>query len=57
MMTLLHMKSLNIILTKYRRVLPDTKLGLELLDKVPQRGSAGVKDAPTDATRKLEVIV
>lgn len=42
---------------EYRRVLPaDTKLRLELFVRVPQRGSPGVKDAPTDATCELETI-
>jgi hypothetical protein len=30
-----HMDSLNVILTKYRRVFPDTKLRLGLFVKVP----------------------
>lgn len=48
---------LYVILTKYRRILPDTKLRLGLFVKVPQRGSPSVKDAPTDVTCQLEAIV
>jgi hypothetical protein len=52
-----HMDSLNVILTKYSRAFPDTKLRLGLFVKVSQRGSPGVKDAITDATCQLEAIV
>ena len=44
------MDSLTVILTEYRRVLLDMKLRLGLFVTVPQRGSLGVKVAPTDAT-------
>ena len=52
-----HMDSLNVILTKYRHVLLDTNLRLGLFIKVPQSGSPGAKDAPTDVTCQLEAIV
>jgi hypothetical protein len=48
---------LYVILTKHRRILPDTKPRLGLFVKVPQMGSSSVKDAPTDATCQLEAIV
>jgi hypothetical protein len=49
-----HMGSLNVILTKYMRVLPDT---IGLIVKMSQRGSPGAKDAHADATCQLEAIV